>query len=387
MKCFVIHYHEIALKGKNRPIFIGKLALNIKEALGEGLCRRIIRLSGRLIVTLRKGADRDEAARRLKCVFGIANFSPATATPLDLDKIKQTALEATAGQSFNSFRITARRGYKEFPLNSPQINSEVGAYVKERTGARVDLERPELNIFIEITHRAAFIYKGKEAGPGGLPAGISGRVVCLLSGGIDSPVAAYRMMKRGCHVTFVHFHSYPHLDRSSQEKAIAIARHLTQYQYRSDIYLVPFGETQRAVVVSVAEPYRVIIYRRLMARIAQRIAMAHGAKALVTGESLGQVASQTLYNIAAIEGAATIPILRPLIGMDKEEITRQAIEIGTYETSIIPDQDCCQLFIPRRPSTRASIEDCEKWEKALDIEGLISDALAGAERIELKYPP
>jgi thiamine biosynthesis protein ThiI len=251
----------------------------------------------------------------------------------------------------------------------------------------VDLTRPELTVFVEILPGEAYVYFEKVPGPGGLPVGIGGRVVVLLSGGIDSPVAAYRVMKRGCPVTFVHFHSYPFVEKTSQEKADALAAHLTQFQYASRLYVVPFGEIQREVVLSVPPPYRVVVYRRLMARIAEQVAQKEGALALATGESLGQVASQTLENLVVIEEAVRLPILRPLIGMDKEEIAAAARAIGTFETSIIPDQDCCTLFTPKHPVVRSTVEEIRRVEGRLDLSALVAGGLARAAVQEYAFPP
>jgi thiamine biosynthesis protein ThiI len=241
-------------------------------------------------------------------------------------------------------------------------------------------------VHVEFLTSEAFYFFGKERGPGGLPTGTAGRVACLLSGGIDSPVAAHRMMKRGCAVTFVHFHSYPILSRASQEKARELAAALTRWQQRSRLYLVAFGEIQQQVVLAVPGPMRVVVYRRLMMRIAERIARARHAQALITGEVVGQVASQTLENLAVIGSVATLPIFRPLIGMDKDEIMAEAMKLGTYATSIIPDQDCCTLFTPRNPQTRAKLQEIERAEQALPIDELVERAVAGAVVEDFEFP-
>ena len=255
-------------------------------------------------------------------------------------------LEALRGQSFESFRVETRRVDKRFPLTSNDINRELGALVQAHSGARVDLTRPELTVSVEMLPSSAFLSLERVPGPGGLPVGTSGRLVSLISGGIDSPVASYRMMQRGCRLIFVHFHSSPFLDRSSQEKAKALVDMLTRYQFVSRLYLVPFGEIQRRIVAAVLRPLRVVIYRRMMLRIASVIASKERARALVTGESLAQVASQTLPNIAVIEEASRLPVLRPLIGMDKQEIINQAMDIGTFETSVLPDQGLLPALHP-----------------------------------------
>ena len=279
-----------------------------------------------------------------------------------------------------------RRADKRFPLTSPQVEREIGGRIKEARGWRVDLDEPELTIHVELLTNEAFYFFGKERGPGGLPTGTAGRVACLLSGGIDSPVAAHRMMKRGCAVTFVHFHSYPILSRASQEKARELVALLTTWQQRSRLYLVAFGEIQQQVVLSVPGPMRVVIYRRLMMRIAERIARVREAQALITGDVVGQVASQTLENLAVIGQVATLQVFRPLIGMDKEEITAEAQKIGSYPISIIPDQDCCTLFTPRNPQTRAKLAEIEAAEQALPIDELVEGAVRDAVVEYFEFP-
>jgi tRNA uracil 4-sulfurtransferase len=271
-------------------------------------------------------------------------------------------------------------------MTSPEIEREVGGRIKEARGWHVGLDDPELTIHVEALTSEAFYYFGKHPGAGGLPVGSSGRVVCLLSGGIDSPVAAWRMMRRGCRVLFVHFHSYPILSRASQEKTRELAALLTQFQYRSRLFHVPFGEIQQRVVLSVAPPLRVVIYRRLMLRIAEEIAKRHRAGALVTGEVVGQVASQTIENMNAINEVATLPVLRPLVGMDKEEITAEAQRLGTFPISIIPDQDCCTLFTPRHPATKAREGDVERAESTLPIGEIVERATAAAVVEEFEFP-
>ncbi len=285
---------------------------------------------------------------------GVASAALAYRVVSTVEAMKTVIAELIEGRTFASFRISARRAFKTYPLTSVELNRELGAYVLGRASSRVDLRQPELEIHVEVMPAETFVYVDPEPGPGGLPVGASGTVAALLSGGIDSPVAAWRMMKRGCRVVFVHFHSVPYLPATSQAKARALVERLTQWQYDSTLLLVPFGEIQREVVLTVPPPARVVVYRRLMVRIAEALARKHGALALATGESLGQVASQTLSNIARIDEAATVPILRPLIGMDKLEITAEARRLGTFEISIEPDADCCTLFVPKHPATRMS---------------------------------
>jgi thiamine biosynthesis protein ThiI len=382
----LIHYHEIALKGKNRNFFLKQLEANILLATRDLDCGPLKRLAGRLFLTMREETSWEVLRQRLSRVFGIANFAPAFMMAPNLELLAQRIEEEVSSRSFRSFRVAARRAFKTFPQTSQEINEIIGARVQRICGARVDLTNPELTIYIEILPAEAFVYFDKLLGPGGLPVGTSGTVACLLSGGIDSPVAAYRMMKRGCRVVFVHFHSQPFADRTSQEKAIELARLLTRYQFASRLYLAPFGELQQEVVSHVTGRMRIVVYRRLMLRIAEQIARKEGAQALVTGESLGQVASQTIENIATIEQASTLPILRPLIGMDKDEITQQAQQIGSYEVSIIPDQDCCSMFLPRQVATHTTHREAELAERPLDLPRLVAQAHSAAHSLELSFP-
>ena len=290
------------------------------------------------------------------------------------------------GKSAASFRVTARRADKRFPVPSPAIEREVGRRVQEATGWPVNLSAPAVTIRVEVLTADAFFYFEREPGAGGLPSGTSGKVMCLLSGGIDSPVAAWRLIRRGCRATFVHFHSYPILSRTSQDKARELVTRLTRHQLRSRLYLVPFGGIQQRIVVAVPSPLRVVVYRRLMLRIAERLAAVRGAQALVTGDVVGQVASQTIANLDVVGSVATLPILRPLIGFDKEEITLEAQRLGTYETSIVPDEDCCTLFTPRFPATRATREEVEAAEAGLDVNELVDRAVADAVAEDFKFP-
>jgi tRNA uracil 4-sulfurtransferase len=386
MSSIVVHYQEIALKGKNRPWFLSRLVRNLRRAVSDLDVRAVRALMGRIEIELGPDASKEAVGDRIRRTFGIANFSYATRSRLDLEAIAADILRDLEGETCSSFRVSARRADKRFPLTSPQIEREVGGRIKAARGWRVDLERAELVVHLELLSDEAFYYYRKERGAGGLPTGTAGKVVCLLSGGIDSPVAAHRMMKRGCSVTFVHFHSYPILSRASQEKARELVRLLTMWQQRSRLYLVPFGEIQQQVVLSVPGPMRVVIYRRLMLRIAERIARSRYAQALVTGDVVGQVASQTLENLAVVGRVADLPLFRPLIGMDKEEITAEAIKLGTYPISIIPDQDCCTLFTPRNPLTRARLADIEAAEQSLSIDAFVTGAAAEAMVEDFEFP-
>jgi thiamine biosynthesis protein ThiI len=386
MPSVIAHYQEIALKGQNRNWFIRRLVRNLREALA-GLSVRDVRTPmGRIDIVFDREADWPELQQRLTRVFGLANFSLAHRAPLDLEAIGDAILRDLPDQSVPSFRIAARRADKRFPLSSPEIERLIGRRVQDARGWQVDLNRPALIIWIELVPGEAFYHFGKLPGPGGLPVGASGRVVVLLSGGIDSPVAAWRMMRRGCRATFVHFHSYPFLSGTSQEKARELTARLTRYQSRSRLYLVPFGELQRQITLSVPGPLRVVVYRRMMFRIAEQIGSRLRAQALVTGEVVGQVASQTLDNMSVISSATRLPVLRPLVGMDKEEITAEAERLGTYPISIIPDEDCCTLFTPRHPATRAHPRVVEVAENTLPVAEMVHDALERTVLERYTYP-
>ena len=378
MSSVIVHYQELALKGRNRPWFIATLVRSVRAVLAGLDVVGVRALMGRIEVKLGADADWEEVRGRLAGLPGIGNFARATHVEPDLDAMAAAVAAAVRGRPAQTFRIAARRADKRFPATSPEIERVIGRHVQAATGWPVDLSHPELVIRVEVVTSDAFFYFERERGPGGLPTGTSGKVVCLLSGGIDSPVAAWRMIKRGCRVFFVHFHSYPVLSRASQDKARALVEVLTRHQLRSKLFLVPFAPVQQQIVTSVPASLRVIIYRRLMVRIAGRIARQVAADALVTGDVVGQVASQTLENLAVVEEAAPLPLLRPLVGFDKEEITREAQQLGSYGISILPDEDCCTLFTPRFPATRATRAGAAASEAALDIPALVEAAAAQA---------
>ena len=386
MHSVVVHYQEIALKGKNRPWFVARLVRNLRLALSDLDVREVRVLMGRIEVLLGASGSWEAVRDRLSRVFGVANFARAGRAPLDVDAIAERILEDLGDTRAETFRLSARRADKRFPLTSPEIEREVGGRIKEARGWIVNLSRPELTIYVEALTDDAFYFFGKDRGPGGLPVGSSGKVVCLLSGGIDSPVAAWRMMRRGCRVLLVHFHSYPVLSRASQEKARELAALLTRYQYSSRLWLVPFADIQQQVILTVPPALRVVLYRRLMMRIAERIAEQNRALALVTGEVVGQVASQTLENMNRITEVVRLPVLRPLIGMDKDEITEQAQRLGTFPISIIPDQDCCTLFTPRHPATKARRAEVEQAESSLPMAAMIERAAESAVREQFTFP-
>ena len=382
----LVHYHELGLKRGNRPLFLRHLGRNLRRAISDLGPVSLRQVSGRLLLELDEHPAPAAVRDRVRRVCGVASAALAYRVASTVDAMKAAVAELVDGRSFASFRISARRAFKTYPLTSVELNRQLGAFVLERVATRVDLRRPELEIHVEVMPAETFVYVHPEPGPGGLPVGASGTVAALLSGGIDSPVAAWRMMKRGCRVLFVHFHSVPYLPPTSQAKARALVERLTQWQYESTLALVPFGEIQREVVLTVPPPARVVIYRRLMVRIAEALARKHGAIALATGESLGQVASQTLSNIARIDEVATMPILRPLIGMDKLEITDEARRLGTFEISIEPDADCCTLFVPKHPATRMSEHEVSALEARLELPRLVAAGSDGASVEVFEFP-
>jgi thiamine biosynthesis protein ThiI len=383
----ILHYHEISLKRGNRPLFLRHLQQNVRRAIGDLGPVRLEQLPGRIVLDLTGHPDPARVRERLARVCGVANYSLAVRTGVSREALRAAVGQVIASREFGSFRITARRAFKTFPMTSVEMNRDLGAHVLSlRPQCRVSLEHPECNVHVEVLPGEAFVYADRDPGAGGLPVGASGTVAALLSGGIDSPVAAWRLMKRGCRVVFVHFHSVPYLPDLSRPKVRDLVARLTQWQYYSRLFLVPFGEIQREVVLSVPPPTRVVVYRRLMVRIGERLARHAGAPALVTGESLGQVASQTLANITRIDEVASMPILRPLIGMDKLEITDQARALGTFEISIEPDADCCTLFTPRHPDTRVQSAQVAALEARLDIERLVTLGVESAEQEVFDFP-
>ena len=386
--CVIVHYHEISLKRGNRPLFLRRLQENLARAVSDLGPVRVIQLPGRIVLDLEGNPDPQGVRERLDRVCGIANTALAVRTGSALDRIKAAVDHVIDRQTFTSFRITARRAFKTFPLTSTDLNRELGAHVlARRPDARVDLHHAGLNVHVEVLPHEAFVYPDRRPGPGGLPVGSGGTVAALISGGIDSPVASWRMMKRGCRVLFVHFHSVPYLPDASIRKVRQLVSRLTQWQYVGHLYLVPFGEIQREVVLAVSPMARVVVYRRLMVRIAEALARQSGALALVTGESLGQVASQTLHNLARIDEVALLPVLRPLIGMDKIEITDEARRLDTLEISNEPDADCCTLFVPAHPGTRLSREEVADMEARIDIPALVRAGLEAATMETFDFPP
>jgi thiamine biosynthesis protein ThiI len=382
----VIHYHEIGLKKGNREFFEKRLQQNVSRALSDVTDLRVRRLPGRLIAPLPDNVTLDTVRERLRKVFGIAFFAFGVETHNDLDTLKETAWDAVRDLTYETFCVRVKRAEKRYPMKSNEVERAVGDVLRERAQKKVNLTAPDVTCFIEIMSDRALVYAEKIAGPGGLPMGTSGRVISLTSGGIDSPVAAYKLMRRGARVIFAHFHGSPFTDSSSQHTVREIVQVLTEFQYRSRLYLIPFGEIQGVIVANTLSPLRVVLYRRMMMRIAEEIARRERAEALVTGESLGQVASQTLTNLAIIDAAATLPVFRPLIGDDKETIVNLAKDIGTFDISTVPFEDCCPLFMPTHPETRASLEDVQAAEARLDVPALVKQAMEKVVVENVEFP-
>ncbi|MBI2971887.1 MAG: tRNA 4-thiouridine(8) synthase ThiI [Candidatus Aenigmarchaeota archaeon] len=368
----IVHYAEIGLKGKNRGYFEKVLVNNIRRAVKEKIERRF----GSIIVILDKSSAAGKIQEALACTPGIAHFSFAVEARLTLAGIKRTSLMLARRSRAKSFRITASRSDKRFPYTSRQVNELIGAHVKEKTGMSVDLENPQMTVFIEIGSKEAFAYTEKIPGIGGLPVGSSGTLVSLMSGGIDSPVSSFLMMKRGCKMVFVHFHNY---DLLLDEKIPKLVEELALYQGKSKLYVVPFKKLQEKIIEKIEPRYRFLIYRRFMLRIAACILEKEKAKGFVTGDSVGQVASQTLENLNVIYSASEHPVFAPLAGMNKEEITALAKHIGTYETSIMPYSDCCTYMTAKHPATKADKKEVARMERKLSIRKLVDEAMRHGE--------
>ena len=381
-KIALAKYQEIALKGKNRPMFT-KALLRALRATPEGIGITAIKhLNSRIIVELAPDFKWADIAAHISSIFGIEKFSLATRLPADLEAIKIAIKEEIAAHKNSAnFRIHVARADKTFPIKSKDMEIALGAFVQEITQLPVNLKYAELTITVEIVPGEAYLYFDHSPGLGGLPPGVSGKLVCLMSGGIDSPVAAFRMMKRGAQIVFVHFHAFPLLWGISRDKVDAMLHILSRYQQQSRLYLIPFASLQQSIALSVNPRFRVIAYRRMMVRIAEAIAAKEHAFGLVTGDSLGQVASQTLQNLATVGDVATMPIFRPLIGMTKSEIIQESQSIGTYDISIEPDEDCCTLFVPKNPVTQSTPAQLASIEQQFDVNSLVE---AGVRSAELK---
>ena len=389
-------YGELFLKSGNRKRFEGMLVNNVQAALTGVAGARVEAPHGRILVRV-PDAGVDEAVARVERVFGLVSLSVARVVAPELDAIGAAAIAAaraalerrprptppTSPPRPVSFRIDARRADKSFPVPSIELAREIGARVVAATALPVDLHTPDLRVGVEVTSRGAFVYEGARAAPGGLPVGVSGRGLLLLSGGIDSPVAGWLAAKRGMGLDAIYFHSPPFIGEKSRDKVLTLGRILARWGALRSVTVVPFTDAQQRLRDAGAGELAVVLYRRMMMRMADAVADGLDAGALVTGENLGQVASQTVENMTAIEAASRRVVLRPLVTYDKVETTDLARRIGTLETSILPFDDCCSLFVPRHPATKARAQDAEKVEAALDVAAIVAAAVAGAERLSV----
>jgi tRNA uracil 4-sulfurtransferase len=381
-------YGELFLKSGNRRRFERVLCDNIRAAVAGFAGAEVLSTHGRTLVRVRPD-DVEDAAGRLERIFGLVSFSVArrVAADAELEAIGAAAVEAAekaiARDRPVSFKVESRRGDKRFPVTSLEISRRVGGRVHLATGLKVDVHRPALTIGIEVATGHAFVYAGTRAAPGGLPVGASGRALLLLSGGIDSPVAGWLAAKRGLALDGVYFHSPPYVGEKSRDKVLTLGRKLARWQALRSVTIVPFTEVQKRLRDAGPGELAVVLYRRMMMRIADAVADKLDATALVTGENLGQVASQTIDNLGTIENAARRLVLRPLLTYDKVETTALAQRIGTYETSILPFDDCCSLFVSPHPATRARVEDAAKAEAKLDLAAEVAAAVAGSERVAI----
>ena len=385
---FLLKLGEVVLKGLNRRSFEDKLMSNVRRRLRHyGSFQVYIRQSTIYVEPQGDTCDLEGAWGACKQVFGIAAVARAVPCEKTVEAIVETAKTylRDAFASARSFKVESRRADKTFRLNSIQISQAVGGDLAEAfPNVAVDVHNPDLTVFVEIREKAAYVHGASEPGAGGLPVGMGGHAVSLLSGAIDSPVSSWMMARRGVQLEMVHFVSPPYTSQQAQDKVLELARQLTAYCGRMLVHIVPFTEIQEEIRRSCPEEYFTLIMRRFMMRIAEAVAKKAGAKALVTGESLGQVASQTMMALGVTEDVTTMPVLRPLIGMDKVEIIRIARDIGTFDTSILPYEDCCTVFTPRHPATRPDLEAVRTAEAALDVEGLVAKALAGETWVRVK---
>ncbi|HOW60499.1 MAG TPA: tRNA uracil 4-sulfurtransferase ThiI [Candidatus Moranbacteria bacterium] len=394
MNYILIHYGEIALKGKNRNYFESQLIKNIKNQLGffaPESFGSVSKTSGGILIKLNEigTKNKDKIKEALMCIFGISNFYFATDIPQNIEKIKKACWDMIKSygikKDFKTFRIRAQRSDKQFKLTSQQINEQVGEYIYEKLDRKksVNLKKPDLEIFINIINKTILLSLEKNQGLVGMPVGTGGKAMVLMSGGFDSPVAAWFLLKRGVNVQFAHFHSMPYTSKASVEKVASLIKTLKKFGSSGIMYSIPFADVQKEIMMKTPAPLRVILYRRFMIRIAEALAKKEKCLALITGDSVGQVASQTLENILAVNEAAALPVFRPLIGMDKEEIMQKAREIGTYDISKLPHDDCCTRLMPKNPEIRTKLNDILEAEKSLNIKKIVEDTLAKTKKIEI----
>ena len=381
-KVIIVRYAEIHLKGKNRGYFERVFCVNLEKAL-KGLRHELRRTSGRYLVAGFQDRDADEICERIARVFGVHSYSLGYRVPNDLDSVFEAAKIVSPRDG--TFKVDTHRADKKYPMTSPELNAEIGAKLLEEFPAlKVDVREPQHVVYLDIREDGSALVFGKfEEGAGGMPVGTSSKGVLLISGGIDSPVAGYMMAKRGMEVEYLHFHSYPYTNEQAKDKVVELARILSRYTGGTSISTVKVTHIQEEIHKKCAAELNVTLLRRFMFRIAERVAKRKGAKCLITGESLGQVASQTIEGITSSNAVVTLPVLRPLIGFDKEEIIIRAKKIGTFETSVLPYEDCCTVFLPEFPAIKPKLSFIEEEETKLDIEALVNEALDSLERISL----
>ena len=378
---------EIVLKGLNRKGFEQKLMGNVRRRLVPYGKFKVYCLQSTVYVeAAEENVDMDAAFEAVQKVFGVVKVSRAAPCEKDKDAIARKAIEYLHDDMLRarSFKVESKRSDKSFPMSSIQLSQYVGGELAEAyPQCRVDVHEPELTVFIEIRDLAAYIHAAPVAGAGGMPVGSNGVALTLLSGGIDSPVSTYMIAKRGVRLIPVHFFSFPYTSQQAKDKVVELARLLTQYCGRMTLEVVPFTHIQEEIRDKCPEEFFTLIMRRFMMRIAEKIALSNGAKAIVTGENLGQVASQTMEAMASTQAVIDLPVLQPLVGMDKEEIVQMSRKIGTFDTSILPYEDCCTVFTPRHPRTRPTVAEVEEAESVLDVEALVEESLQGIERIHV----
>ncbi len=382
-KLLLIKYGEINLKGLNRNYFIDTLVKNIKKALWIYKNLRINKIQGRITVENIDAKNEEDIIERLKKVFGIVYITCAVKTDKAFENIEKVAFELIEKLDGETFKIEARRSDKQYPMTSPEISREIGAYILKRKSLKVDVHKPDILIEVEIRENAYITYKNIN-GESGLPMGTSSKGAVLLSGGIDSPVAAYLIAKRGMKLTGVHFHSYPFTSLNAKEKVIDIGKKLASYNNGFDISMISLTKIQQQIIKECNETYLTVILRRFMLKCAEQYAYDNNIQMIITGESLGQVASQTTESIIATDASVTMPILRPLIAMDKNEIIKYANHIDTYDISIEPYEDCCTIFVPKHPQTKPVLSKVLDEEKKLDVQALIDETMKNIEMINLE---
>ena len=372
----LVRFGEVHLKGQNRPFFLKKLTDNVRKAVAP-VGGKVWLSDSRIYVS---DVDIEDAAERVRRVFGIHSVSPAWEMEKDFEMIAAKCVELTKDLK-GTFKVLARRSDKKFPMTSMEMNAEIGGRILEANpNLSVDVHKPMHEVSVEVRDHA-YVYVGEIMAVGGLPMGTGGKALLLLSGGIDSPVAGFQLMRRGVNINAVHFFSFPYTSERAKEKVIELARILGTYGGGMRVFVVPFTEIQMQIHEKCPDSLGTLLMRRYMMRIANKIARQHGAQALITGENLGQVASQTMEALGCTDAVCDMPVFRPLIGLDKQEITEQSIKIGAYETSILPYEDCCTVFTPRHPTTKPKVEQLIEAEQALDTEALVAEAVANTESV------